>query len=560
MRVTRVSLTVLVLAVLLSVSGAASAGPPETVDVQILAFNDFHGALLPPSGSSGRVTLPGGATVNAGGAVYLATHVQNLAATNPNTVLVSAGDMIGASPLISALFHDEPTIEMANLLGMELSTVGNHEFDEGWEELLRMQHGGCHPVDGCLDGDPFYGFDGKFMSANVVKDWNNQTLFPPYKVLTFDGVKVAFIGIAYENTPSIVVPSGVEGLTFLPELETTNLLVRELKAKQIKNIVVLIHDGGSQAGYYNECVSPTGTFFDYVNRLHPEVDVVISAHSHSAYNCLIGGKVVTQAMSNGRLVTDVDLTINARSGNIIGMTANNVIVTRDVPADPAMQALVDKYNALVMPVAGQVIGSISADITRTANAAGESALGDVIADAQLYDTAPADRGAAVMAFMNPGGIRADLVYAAQYYQELAGEITYGEAFNVQPFYNNLVTMDLTGDQIHTLLEQQWMDANCSSPRVLQVSDGFSYTWSSAGACGDRVDPATIMLNGAPVDPAATYRVTVNSFLAGGGDGFLVLVEGTNPLFGGMDIDALASYMGANSPVDPGPQNRITVVP
>jgi 5'-nucleotidase len=560
MRSTRISLVVMLLVVLLSASGAVSAAPPDIVEVQILAFNDFHGALLPPSGSSGRVSLPAGGTVDAGGAVYLATHIHNLAATNPNTVLVSAGDMIGASPLISALFHDEPTIEMLNLLGMKLSTVGNHEFDEGWQELLRMQQGGCHPVDGCLDGDPFYGFDGKFLSANVIKNWNNQTLFPPYKVLTFQGVKVAFIGIAYEATPSIVVPSGVEGLTFLSEIETTNALVRELKAKQIKNIVVLIHNGGSQTGFYNECVNPTGTFFDYVNQLHPEVDVVISAHSHYAYNCLLGRTVVTQAMSNGRIVTEIDLTINARSGNIVDMTANNVVVTRNVPADSSMQALVDKYNNLVLPVAGQVLGSITADITRAGNAAGESALGDVIADAQLFDTAPADRGGAVMAFMNPGGIRADLVYNNTYYQEAPGEITYGEAFNVQPFYNNLVTMDLTGAHIHTLLEQQWMGGNWSSPKVLQVSNGFAYEWSSSGPEGDRVDPASITLNGVPIDPAVTYRVTVNSFLAGGGDNFTVLTEGTNLLFGGMDIDALASYFAANSPLAPGPQNRITVVP
>jgi 5'-nucleotidase len=270
--------------------------------------------------------------------------------------------------------------------------------------------------------------------------------------------------------------------------------------------------------------------------------------------------VVTQALSNGRIVTDIDLTINTRSGEITAVTANNVIVTRTVAADPAMQALVDKYNTLVMPIAGQVIGSITGDITKTANAAGESALGDVIADAQLYDTAPPERGGAVMAFMNPGGIREPLTYNAQYYQELPGEITYGEAFAVQPFYNSMTTLDLTGAQIHTLLEQQWMGLNWPAGQVLQVSSGFTYTWSGSGASGDRVYPATIMLNGVVIDPAATYRVAVNNFLAAGGDNFTVLKEGTNLVYGGMDIDAFAFYFGANSPVAPGPMNRITQVP
>ena len=554
---TRVSCVVILLAALLGAPGAVSAGAPGTVAVQILAFNDFHGNILPPSGSSGRVYDPvSGGNVDAGGAVYLATHIQQLAATNPNTVLVSGGDLIGASPLISALFHDEPTIEMANLLGMDLATVGNHEFDEGWHELLRMQRGGCHPIDGCEDGDPFYGLDGKFLSASVIKDLNDQTLFPSYRVLTFDGAKVAFIGIDYEFTPSIVVPSGVEGVTFLPEISTVNALISEFKQEHVKNFVVILHDGSDQAGSYNGCEEVSQHLIDLVSALDDEVDVVITGHTHNAYNCLVGDKIVTGAMSNGRVVTDIDLTINTRSGDITGMTANNVIVTRDVPADPAMQALVEKYNNLVMPIAGEVIGSITADITRTVNDAGESALGDVVCDAQLYDTAPPDRGGAVVAFTNTGGIRADLTYDKQYYQELPGEITYGEAFEVQPFYNNLVTMDLTGTQIDMLLEQQFTQ---SPYNILQVSAGFTYQWSTSAPDGEKVDPATIMLNGVVIDLTAIYRVTVSSYLAGG-DNSTVLTEGANLQYGGMDCDALAHYLSANSPVAPGPMNRIVNVP
>ena len=560
MRTTRLVLVMLLLVLLATSFGGASAKEPKIVDVQILAFNDFHGNLEPPSGSSGRVAIPVG-TVNAGGAVFLATHIKDLEAVNPNTILVSGGDLIGASPLLSALFHDEPTIEMANLMGMDLETVGNHEFDEGWHELQRMQKGGCHPVDGCQDGDPFDGFDGKFLSANVTEGKKDKTLFPSYRVLSVGGAKVAFIGVGYENTPSIVIPSGVEGLKFLPEVSTVNQVIEKFKHKGVKNFVVLMHDGGSQTGFYNECVNPTGTFFDYVNQLDPAVSVVISAHSHYAYNCLIGGKVVTQAMSNGRILTDIDLTIDAHSGEIITVAANNEIVTRDVTPDPDVMALITKYNAVAKPIACKVVGSITADITRTANAAGESAVGDVLADGQLYDTAPVDRGGAVMAFTNPGGIRADLMYITLCDAEAPGEITYGEAFAVQPFSNNLVTMDLQGTYIHDMLEQQWMGGNSGiNAKVLQVSNGFTYDYSASGTPGDRVDPASIKLNGVPIDPAATYRLTANIFLAGGGDNFPAFTHGTNRLVGGMDLDALTAYLGANSPVPPGPMNRIVSLP
>lgn len=549
---------VLVLALLLSTVSIVLAAPPGTVDVQILAVNDFHGNLEPPAGSSGRI-----GTINAGGVEYLATHIASLRATNPNTVVVSAGDMIGASPLLSALFHDEPTIEAFNLIGLDYNAVGNHEFDEGAEELLRMQYGGSHPIDGDLDGDPFYGADFRYLAANVVWEHNGKTLFPAYKMRSFAGAKVAFIGMTLEGTPTIVTPSGVAGLDFLDEADTVNALVPELKKKGIETIVVLIHEGGFPTGGYNECPGISGPIVDIVNRLDDEVDVVISGHTHQAYNCTIDGKLVTSAASFGRLVTDVDLTIDRASGEVVSMSANNVIVTRDVPQDSLMTSLIAKYNAIAAPLANRVIGSITANITRTANAAGESALGDVIADAQLYATAPAGFGEAVVAFMNPGGIRADLSYASSPAGEGDGNVTYGEAFTVQPFGNSLVTMSLTGAQIDTLLEQQFV--GCGQPatagnRILQVSAGFSYAWSlSAPAC-DKVDPTSIMINGAVVDPSATYRVTVNSFLADGGDNFLVLREGTDRLGGAVDTDALEAYFAAFSPVAPGPQNRIIQVP
>lgn len=551
--------TVLLLAVTLSVTAA----PPPLVNVQILAVNDFHGNLEPPAGSSGRVTLPGGSTVDAGGVEFLATHINDLRATNRNTVVVSAGDMIGASPLISALFHDEPAIEAFNLIGLDFNAVGNHEFDEGWEELLRMQNGGCHPVDGCLDGDDFEGAKFTFLAANVVRTnekGKTTTLFPAFKIRSFQGARVAFIGMTLKGTPTIVTPSGVAGLTFLDEADTVNNLVPLLRAKGVETIVVLIHEGGFPTGTYNECPGISGPIVDIVNRLDDAVDVVISGHTHAAYNCVIDDKIVTSALSFGRLVTDVDLTIDRASGHVTAMSANNVIVTRTVPRHPLLTALVDRYRALVAPLANRIIGTITADITRTNNSAGESALGDVIADSQLLATQPVGFGEAVVAFMNPGGIRADLAFNASVGGEAPGEITYNEIFTVQPFGNSLVTMTLTGEQIDTLLEQQFDNPTPGANRILQVSHTLTYSWSASAPTGNKVDIASIMINGVPIDPAASYRVTVNSFLADGGDNFTILRAGTNRLGGAVDLDALEAYFIVNSPVAPGPQNRITRLP
>lgn len=536
----------------------ALAKPPGTVNVQILALNDFHGNLLPPSGSSGRV-----GTINAGGVEYLATHVNNLRALNPNTVVVSAGDMVGASPLLSALFHDEPTIEAFNLIGLDFNAVGNHEFDEGWDELVRLQEGGCHPVDGCLDGDGFEGAEFQFLAANVTRKDNGKTIFPAYKMRAFAGAKIAFIGMTLEGTPSIVTPSGIAALDFHDEADTVNALIPELKKKGIETIVVLIHEGGAPATFdYNGCIGVSGPIVDIVNRFDDEVDVVISGHTHQPYNCVIDGKLVTSAFSFGRLVTKIDLTIDRATGEVTSMSADNRIVTRDVPKDNLLTELIAKYQAIAAPLENRVIGSITATITRTNNAAGESALGDVIADAQLYATTDPGNGGAVIAFMNPGGIRADFTYASSPAGEGDGFVTYGESFTVQPFGNNLVTLTLTGAQIDTLLEQQFV--GCGQPvggqKVLQVSNGFTYSWSlSAPAC-NKVDPASIMLNGVQINPTGSYRVTVNSFLADGGDNFSVLVQGTDRLGGAVDTDALEAYFVAFSPVAPGPQNRITVLP
>ena len=554
------------LALLLVVTtGAVSAAPGRgpgtsprgTVDVQLLAINDFHGNLEPPAGSSGQI-----GTIPAGGVEYLATHIRNLEATNRNTVVVSAGDLIGASPLLSALFHDEPTIEAMNLIGLDFNAVGNHEFDEGVAELIRMQEGGCHPVDGCLDGDDFAGADFRFLAANVVWEKNGKTVFPAYKIRSFAGARVAFVGVVTRTTPTIVTPSGVAGLLFLDEAEAVNDLIPELQQKGVQAVVVLVHEGGFQASPapFNGCVGISGPIVDIVTRMDEEVDVVVTGHTHQAYDCIIDGRLVTGGSSFGRLVTDIDMTMSRATGEVVSASANNVIVTRDVPMAADQTSLIARYNAIAAPLANRVIGSITANITRTNNAAGESALGDVIADAQLDATNDPGFGDAVAAFMNPGGIRADLTYASSPAGEGDGNVTYGEMFTVQPFGNSLVTMTLSGAQIDALLEQQFVGCGQTTNRILQVSTGFAYTWSASGAACAKVDPATIKIGGVTVSPATSYRITVNSFLADGGDNFAVLRDGTSRLGGAVDTDALEAYFVAFSPVAPGPQNRITRLP
>ncbi len=541
--------------------GESSGGPPEEfVKVQLIAFNDLHGNLEPPQGSSGKITLPDMTLVDAGGVAFLATHVAALRAENPNTIVVSAGDLIGGSPLMSALFHDEPTIEVMNQIGLDYNAVGNHEFDEGSTELLRMQGGGCHPIDGCADGTPFPGASFQFLAANVLVATDPvKSLLPSYAIREVEGVKIAFIGMTLEATPEIVTPSGIAGLTFVDEAERANALVPELTALGVQAIVVLIHEGGFQTGFYDECMAASGPIVEIANKLADEIDVVVSGHTHQPYNCLIAGKVVTSAASFGRLVTDIDLEISTVTGDVTAVTAKNVIVTRDA-ADAEVASFVTTYKDLSAPLAGKAIGTITATLERypPMMVPGLSTMGAVIADAQLAATAIPMLGGAEIAFMNPGGVRADLLYPAAADEPQDGIVTYGEAFTVQPFSNSLVVMDLTGAQIETLLEQQWVMGK--DPKILQVSEGFTYTHSLSAPVGAKVDPATIKLGGVPVVADQTYRVTVNSFLASGGDGFTVLAEGTDRLGGANDLDALADYFADNSPISPPALDRITSVP
>jgi 5'-nucleotidase len=563
-------------------AGTAASSGTRTLD--LLAFNDFHGNIDPPIGSGGLV-----AGNPAGGVEYLATTVKNLRQkaedAGHSTLTVAAGDLIGASPLVSAAFHDEPAIEEMNALGLQLSSVGNHEFDEGVTELQRIQNGGCHPVDGCQDGDPYDGAAFPYLAANVVDKGTGRPILPAYKVRSIAGVRVGFVGMTLKATPTIVNPAGIQTVDFKDEIATANQYADLLVNKfGVKTLVLLIHQGGQQGATpppaVDSCNSFAGDITPIVAGLRPEYGVVVSGHTHRFYTCALPNSVgrnvvVTSAGSFGVLVTDIAMTLDQASGAVTAVNAHNVIVENGIrlpdgswlrdasgnfvrnpdTVDAAAKVIADKYRTKVAPIANRVVGSITADISATANGAGESPMGDVIADGMLaYTRAGAG---AQLAFMNPGGIRAGLVYNNSPGGEAPGQVTYGECFTVQPFNNLVVTQAFTGAQIKNVLEQQFAGfGGQTTTRILQVSAGFTYSYDSTLPLGSRI--SNMALNGVPLDLAASYQVTSNDFLANGGDGFTNLSLGSGRSTApGFDVDALTAYLGSAAPVAPGPQDRIT---
>jgi 5'-nucleotidase len=583
-------------------SRSVSKAAKRRLDLQLLAINDFHGQLevVPSTSSSGRIaTGPETADFTpAGGVAYLARHLKQLRrearTTGAETLTVAAGDLIGATPLLSAAFHDEPTIEAMNAIGLDLASVGNHEFDEGWRELRRMQRGGCladgdgeNNQNSCPEaGRPFKGADFQYLAANVVRESSGRTLFPGYSIQRFgegkQRVKVGFIGMTLQDTPSIVTRSGVAGLRFTDEVRTVRRLMPTLRKKGVKSVVVLLHQGAvPNPGYlYDECPGISGAGLEIAEQLPAAVDVVVSGHTHQPYNCTVDDpkgnpRLLTSASSVGRMITEINLRIDRRTKDVIRpkARAENHIVTNDPSVTSPVQGLLDlinRYKRLVEPIANQVLGRIAPageqnSLDKPSTVTEDFELGNLIADSQLaFDRAVPEGGEAPeIAFMNPGGIRTALQ------ENAAGEVTYGAAFAVQPFNNFVSSQTLTGAQIHAVLNEQWNGANQARPNILQVA-GLTYSYDASIAADpadlDAVVPGTLMvdrdLDGTgdePVVPTEAYRVVLNNFIADGGDNFPTFTQGTDRFIGGLDIDALADHLAASSPYAPTPTSRITVV-
>jgi len=553
-----------------SVSAEKDDPPGQLVQVQLLAFNDYHGHLEP--------TTPGTVDgIPAGGGEYLSAKLNELRAGNKYSLTVAAGDLIGGSPAFSGLFHDEPSVESLNAMRLDVSSVGNHEFDEGVTELLRMQNGGCHPVDGCYFPDnPYAGANFQWLAANVVNEATGETPLPPYWIEKIESVKVGFIGMTLEATDTLVAAVGIQGWDFLDEAETANALVPILKAQGVEAIVVLLHEGGSQTpppGAVDACVGISGPVVAINSALDPAIDVLITGHTHLPYNCVLPDsagqpRIVTSAYSYGRVVSELDLVLDKRTDDVrrdLSTATNHVVDQAMLTPDPAVTAVLDKWQPLYDAAGNTPVGTITADINRGGDPPGsdrgvESAAGNLVADAQLWATSS---NFADVAFMNPGGVRSDLTYA-----ESAGEgdgvVTFGEAFTFQPFGNTLFTFPMTGAQIISVLEEQCQPAGTSRPFLhLGVSEGFTYDLAKTivdGTCTS-VSITNVMLNGVPLDPAASYNVTVNNFLADGGDNFGTFATITAPrLDGGNDLLALINYLGTFSPVAPPSTDRVTELP
>lgn len=533
----------------------------DPIGVRLIAINDFHGHLEPgelaipvpdPADASRTVAL------RAGGAAFLAARIAQLRREQPNHVVVSAGDLVGAAPLVSALFRDEPTIEVMNRIGLDLNAVGNHELDHGVAELKRLVRGGCAALPrgatvSCARPDGRYaGARFPFIAANVADD-AGKPLFASSLVKTVAGVRIGFIGAVTRSTPGIVMPEGIRGWRFVAEAEAINREARVLEAQGVRAIVAVVHEGGEADGGINACDDPRGEIFDIASRLDRAVDVVLSAHTHRAYVCRIDGRLIVQAASFGRLVAVVDLAIDPASGEVLrdASVARNVPVPNDRNESAAVRAaypplvpddgvarVVAYYRERAAPLADRPAGRIAAPFDRKPSDGGDSAAGRLVADAHLAATRA---NGAQIALTNPGGLRSDLVAG-----RTDGTVTFSELFTMQPFGNTLVTLTLSGEQLRLLLESQWSRTDPLRVRLLQPSRGFAYAWRADAPQGARVATGSMTLNGEPIRAQQSYRVTVNSFLASGGDGFGQLRAGTDRTGGPLDVDALATYLRAAS--------------
>ena len=526
-------------------------GKKRSQAIRILSFNDFHG----------RLEAEGGL----GGAPALAAKVEELrtAFGEKDTITAAAGDLIGASQFASTIFQDEPTIEVLEAMGLETSAVGNHEFDEGVDELMRIQHGGCYET-GCFDADGYDGADFPYLAANVVWKDDGEPILPPYWVKKVRGVKVGFIGVVTSDLPVLVNPSGIADVDVLDEAETINRYSDELAARGVKAQVVLMHEGGTQTWAPaegetaaddprtpNTCIDLQGPVAGINDAVSPQVDAMVTGHSHDGYVCELDDpegnpRPVTQASDYGTLVTTTDLVVDRRTKDVVRdrTTARNHVIDPAEAVDPTVEAIVQKWLDMAAPLANRVVGSVDEDITGDSNGnrGAETPMGRLVADSILWGTRAEADGGAEIAFMNTSGVRDSFLYDEISGGEQPGQITYGEAGAVAPFGNLLVTLDLTGADIEAVLNQQFKGANLTRPVLaLNPSEGFTYEWDPAA---NQVVDGSMELNGQPIVADQVYRVATLNFLADGGDGFTAFGEGENVLGGPSDLENLVAYLEA----------------
>ncbi|MRV75221.1 bifunctional metallophosphatase/5'-nucleotidase [Duganella sp. FT92W] len=524
-------------------SGCATQKPTDQAiaTIQLATLNDFHGHLEPS-----KVTYTDLAgkerTVTAGGAAMIAGALNTWRREDPELLLVAAGDLIGASPALSLMWADEPTLAAMDRLGLRASSVGNHEFDAGRVELLRQQKGGCaspRPDKACRFDGAWPGAKFQYLAANVFDMVTNKPFLPAYHIEQVRGVKVAFIGAVLKDATSTILASGVAGLNFADEAQSINRVLPELRAQGVNAFVVLIHEGGRtpSAPQKTDCADLRGPIVDVVRKLDPAIRVVISGHSHKGYLCRVDGRLVTQAEMGGHVMSRIAIDIDRATGRVVGERASNVVLEQGTfQPDVAMESFLQSVRArsdqaLARPVARLAVDTLERP---TDDYVDESALGDLIADSMLYG---ARSYGAQIAFMNRGGIRTSLRTGAGNVANL------GHLQAVLPFGNTLEIVNMTGAQIYAVLEEQFIANRRVTRGLLQVSDGFTYQWNPARPEGMRVVDKSVLLHGVQIEKDSTYRVAINHFLAEGGDSFPTFTRATNAAPTNIrDIDALVDFL------------------
>lgn len=520
---------------------ACATRPADPVEINLVGMNDFHGHLDATKFeyTSAADMLP--RSHPAGGIDNIAAALQAWRKEDPSLLFVGAGDLVGASPAMSSMWADEPSIEALGMAGLVASSVGNHEFDQGKAELMRQQHGGCvsvRPEKACKFGAGFQGAGYTYLAANVLDSATGKPFLPAYKIADVKGVKVGLIGAVLRDTASVVLASGIVGLSFVDEADAINRVIPEMRAQGAKVFVLLIHEGGQTSEPFDkpDCSELQGPIVGIVKRLDPAIRLIVSGHTHKGFQCKVDGRTVTQGEVGGHVLSRISMRVDPASGAVHDIRVRNVPVTPgQYPPDARVAAFLSRARALSKEALARPLARVAArTIGRKANPAGETALGDLVADAVLAAT----RGqGAQIGFMNSGGMRQDLDVGANL------TATVGQVQIVLPFGNTLVVMDMTGAQIRTLLEQQWIRPGAAHPSVLQVSHGFAYRWNPALPPGQRVVPGSLTLHGAALDEARTYRVAANNFLAEGGDNFPAFKAAANKMDTQVrDFDAVVDYL------------------
>ncbi|KEK23703.1 bifunctional metallophosphatase/5'-nucleotidase [Bacillus gaemokensis] len=488
------------------------SSPSTNISVQLIGLNDFHGQLNTTS------TLHGKAV---GRADYIAAYIQSYRDKKPNTLLVHTGDMIGGSPPISALFHDEPTMEFLNTLQFDVGTIGNHEFDRGPIALQQLISGESVPQTNSFSGSSF-----PYTCANVVDSETNQPLFPPYTIKWIDGIPIAFIGVITKDTPFLTMYTNMSSIRFLDEATSINHYVHQLQKKGIHAFVILAHLGGNTTGS-----NTNGALADLATQINSDVDIIFGGHTHSYINGKVNGKLLVQAYSYGKAFSNVTITLNRQTKDITKKDATIVPVYQNkLSPDLYIRNWIDSYAAKIRPRVTERLGVTNHELTRDQNEHGESKLGTVLAMAQRQ-AMQTD-----IAFVNPGSIRHDLK---------KGDITWEDTFLIQPFGNPLIKMDLSGAEIRNALQEQWKEET----RMLQIL-GIHYTWKNHTI-------QTISLDdGTPLHDDQIYSVVVNSFLANGGDKFMTFKLGKNRTEGPTDQESFANFIRSVTHINTLPQNFI----